>query len=152
MAQIGELFKTLGKDETFIKYVNEIENNKTNSEIIDLAFEDNDFITRIKSIIDDESIIRNKMDIIIGQKRKNLESKKEKDKKAIIPLPSTKDDDKVIVEESPDNIQDDDNDNEYHLKFQPYNNDKTTWLNKYCFVERFDHRMRLVNHDIEMYY
>jgi hypothetical protein len=51
------------------------------------------------------------------------------------------------IEENNDIIEDN-----YLFNFKPINNDKVVWLNKYSFVEQIDHRMRLVNYDIEMYY
>jgi hypothetical protein len=145
MASIGELFKTLGKDQTFNRYCNELENGKTNNEIIELAFQDEELISNLQKIIDDNNIIKNKMEIIVGQKRKTYESKKQNDsKKQCV-------ENKVIKEftTTEECLEDEP---EYELSLKPFDNNKTTWLNKYTFMEKIDHRFRLVNYDIEMFY
>ena len=90
MAAIGELFKYLGKNQKFNTYCNELQNNKKNEEIINLVFQDEELLKEIKNIIDDESVIKNKMEIIIGQKRKALESKKQKEETKTIQIEQTK--------------------------------------------------------------
>jgi hypothetical protein len=203
MASIGELFKTLGKDETFSKYCSQIENGKSNSEIINLAFEDDNLVSILKKIIDDTEIIKTKMEVIIGQKRKVYESKKDKLLKNLeqnsgnvikentmnlskqsgdtmnlskqsgdtmnlskqsgdtmnlskqsgdtMNLSKQSGDKELFSEEHIEENNDIIEDN-YLFNFKPINNDKVVWLNKYSFVEQIDHRMRLVNYDIEMYY
>jgi hypothetical protein len=151
MAEIGQLFKILGKDETFTKYCNEIENGKTNNEIINMAFEDSNLISQLTQIIKDENIIKNKMEVIIGQKRKAFENKKEKsDKKVKIEEKNTKNE---VSEDLEENKESNDEElDDYIFNFTPLNNDKAIWLHKYCFVEQIDHRMRLANYDIEIFY
>jgi len=70
---VGELFKILSKNEIFETYLKEIENNKSNSEIIDMAINNEELINILKNYVEDINIIKNKMDIIIGQKRKSYQ-------------------------------------------------------------------------------
>ena len=146
MANIGELFKFLGKDETFTKYCNEIKNGKTNDEIINIVFDDNDFVSRIKDIVQDETIIKDKMKTIIGQKRKVLETNKNKDENKVEKKEKTE-------ENSESNTQHlEQDEEEFDFKFKPINDFKAVWLSKYSFIEQIDHRMRLTNYDMEIYY
>ena len=150
MAAIGELFKTLGKNEIFTKYCNEMQNGKSNNDIADLAFNDDDLMSILRGIIQDDAIIRNKMETIIGQKRKGLEKKEQEVKKNIITdtviSVNNKDDEKQNSE-----CEDNDEDN-YDFQFKPLFPEKASWLNKYSFVEQIDHRMRLVDRDMELFY
>ena len=162
MAAIGELFKYLGKNQKFSTYCNELQNNKKTEEIINLAFQDEQLLSELKNIINDESIIKNKMEVIIGQKRKSLESKKQKDEKEqkeeikknekVNSKNDEQDDDEQDDEQEDDEQDDDEQEDEYIFKFKPFNEEKVTWLHKYSFVEPVDHLMRLVNYDMELYY
>jgi hypothetical protein len=149
MASIGELFKTLGKDQTFNEYCNELDNGKTNSEIIELAFEDEELMINLRKIIDDNNIIKNKMEIIVGQKRKAYESKKqnESNKQCIETLVN-----KELINTTTDDELEEAEETGYELSLKPFNDSKTIMLNKYTFMEPIDHRFRLVNYDIEMFY
>jgi ABC-type Zn2+ transport system substrate-binding protein/surface adhesin len=162
MAAIGELFKNLGKNEIFANYCNEITNEKTNNEIINLALNDENLMSILKNIINNEEIIKNKMDIIIGQKRKTLEKL---NNKKIIEVKN------IIVEKNKDNEYDehDEHDNNEHdeheneddeieedkfinFKYKPLNIDNVVWLDTNNYLERVSYQVRLVNINFELYY
>jgi hypothetical protein len=87
-------------------------------------------------LVPDIQIIRDKMNIIIGQKRKNM---------------------KVVVNEEKEVNEENEEEEEVtdlfaNMKHKPINKDKVVWLWKTCYTEQIDHRIRLVNGDIEMYY
>ncbi len=157
MAYIGELFKVLGKNEVFSKYCDEMKNGKSNNDVLEMAFNDNDLMTLLKGIIDDEVLIKNKMDTIIGQKRKGLEKKNnpEKPKQEQQTKHNNQSSSKVVNndehEDQDEDGNEDDNDG-FEFKYKPAFPERVIWLDKYCFVEQFDHRMRLVNRDQEMFY
>jgi hypothetical protein len=69
MSQIGQLFKVLGNNSIFLNY---IQPNKTRSEIIDDAIEDEELMSVLTPLVDDVSVIRSKMDIIVGQRMKKM--------------------------------------------------------------------------------
>ena len=77
-ASIGELFKVLGNNEIFFNYCKEIDNNISINEIIDRAIKDTELMLILNNIIEDNDIIKKKMEIIIGQKKKMFEKKNEK--------------------------------------------------------------------------
>jgi len=143
--QIGELFKILGKNEIFANYVKEIENGKTNQEIVDFALNDEALMCSLTMVVSDVEIIKNKMDVIIGQKRKNHEKKianetKEAEKSIVVDTKSLSEEDLVEKEEV------------IEFKHKPINPDNVIWLNNYIYMERVDHLMRLVTTEFEMFY
>jgi len=154
MAQIGELFKFLGKSDIFSKYCNDgFTLNEKNEEIIQKVFDDNELIENIFKIIDDETLIKNKMDTIIGQKRKGLEKKQAKPVEKQQPVIIQKDDDEETEdneEETEDNEEE--KEEEVEFKHKPFNLENVVWLNKYTYLERIGLKMRLVTTDFELYY
>ena len=78
MAAIGELFKTLGKNEIFNELCKKIENGSSNNDIIEDAINNEELMNILKQIIEDVNVIKNKMDVLIGQKRKTFEKLQEK--------------------------------------------------------------------------
>lgn len=144
--QIGELFKILGKNEIFANYVKEIENGKTNQEIVDFALNDESLMCSLTMVVSDVEIIKNKMDVIIGQKRKNHEKKianetKEAEKSIVVDTKSLSEEDLVETEEEV-----------IEFKYKPINPDNVIWLNNYIYMERVDHLMRLVTTEFEIFY
>jgi len=136
---IGELFKTLGKNEIFSNYVMEIDNGKNNKEIIDIALNDEALMCTLTMIVSDIEIIKNKMDIIIGQKRKSYEKKNNETK-----VNETK------VNET--DLNETDLNETIEFKYQPINIENVIWLNSNSYLERVDYKMRLVTTDYEIYY
>jgi hypothetical protein len=138
--KIGDLFKLLSKNEIFTNYIKDIENGKTNQEIVNSALNNEQLMQDLTSIVDDVEVIKNKMDIIIGQKRKNYEKEREKeklkDKEEISEVDQNQHQDSEIIE----------------FKYKPINPEKVIWLNNYSYLEKVDHRMRLVTTEYEMYY
>ena len=152
--QIGELFKILGKNEIFANYAKEVENGKTNQEIIDIAVNDQALMCSLTMVVSDVEVIKNKMDVIIGQKRKNYEKKianEVKEKCIIVDSQSvSKTDDKNNLTE----IETNEIEKEEVIEFKhnPINPDNVIWINKYIYMERVEHLMRLVTTEYEMFY
>ena len=69
MESVGELFKFLGSNVIFQDLCKDSE--KTNQQIIADVFENEELIANLRNIVQDDKIIKSKMDILIGQKRKN---------------------------------------------------------------------------------
>ena len=133
MASIGELFKFLGANESFLSLCQDIQ--KTNQQIIENAFQNEELITSLRNIVQDDNIIKAKMEIIIGQKKKGQPKKQEQSKKQEQIQEDTK-----IVEELVD------------FKYKPINPSKVVYLGNFAYVEPVDYRVRLVTHDYELYY
>jgi transposase-like protein len=132
---VGELFKILSKNEIFETYLKEIENNKSNSEIIDMAVNNEELINILKNYVEDINIIKNKMDIIIGQKRKSYQKILEKNNKI-----------------NDTELNNDNDEEEIIFKYLPINPENVVWLDKYNYIERVNNNMRLVNVNFECYY
>jgi hypothetical protein len=158
--QIGELFKILGKNEIFANYVKEIENGKTNQEIVDFALNDEALMCSLTMVVSDVEIIKNKMDVIIGQKRKNHEKKivnetKEAEKSIVVDtksLSKTDSDEDLVEIEEDEKDEKDEKEEVIEFKHKPINLDNVIWLNNYIYMERVDHLMRLVTTEFEMFY
>jgi hypothetical protein len=134
MASIGELFKVLGNNEVFNSYCQDT--TKTNIEIVNESFDNAELMLILRNIVQDDSIIKSKMDIIIGQKKKNASKPKQQEIVKIV-------DDNNEVEEDLPVIE---------FKFKPLNPENVVYLNDYSYLERVDHRTRLVTLEHEMYY
>jgi hypothetical protein len=136
MASVGELFKFLGSNDVFLDLCKDSE--RTNPQIIEDVFQNEELIAKIRNIVQDDSIIKSKMDILIGQKKKSqnkkLDQKQEQDQ------------DKKQEQEQPENKE------VKEFKYTPINESNVTYLDNFAYIERVDHRMRLVTHDFEMYY
>jgi hypothetical protein len=133
---IGELFKILGKNEIFANYVKEIENNKSIDEIIELALNDDVLMEQLTVVVSDVSVIKNKMEVIIGQKKKSYDKKNNES---------------AILENSvhvPVLITD----KFSRFTYKPINENNIVWLNEDNYLEKIDYKLRLVNIDFELYY
>jgi hypothetical protein len=143
---VGELFKILGNNTIFLNcIINGHKNNKTNQDIIEDAIDCEELMNDLTILVPDIQIICDKMNIIIGQKRKNMkvvvnEEKEEKEVNEEVKV----NEEKEVNEEVIDLFA--------NMKHKPINKDKVVWLWKTCYTEQIDHRIRLVNGDIEMYY
>ena len=139
MASVGELFKFLGSNDVFLDLCKDTE--KTNQQLIEVVFQNEELIAQLRNIIQDDSIIKSKMDILIGQKRKNQNKKQEQK-----PHSANKEQDQKQdqVEEQPEIKKE--------FKHVPINPAKVIYLDNFAYIEQVDHRMRLVTHDYEMYY
>lgn len=148
MASVGELFKFLGSNDVFLDLCKDSE--KTNPQIIADVFQNEELIVKIRNIVQDDSIIKSKMDILIGQKRKNQNKKpdqkqeqnkkQDQDKKQDQKQEQTNNQEQYQLEENKE------------FKYTPINESNVTYLDNFAYIERVEHRMRLVTHDFEMYY
>jgi len=155
--QIGELFKILGKNEVFANYVKEIENGKTNQEIIDIALNDEALMCTLTLVISDVEVIKNKMDVIIGQKRKNHEKKIANEGKSNVvdSLQSSKKNGKESLTKTEDNDESEsDGETEEVIEFisKPINPDNVVVSNNIFYMEKVNHLFRLVTREFEFYY
>ena len=132
MASVGELFKFLGSNNVFLDLCKDTE--KTNQQLIEVVFQNEELIAQLRNIIQDDSLIKSKMDILIGQKRKSQNKKQDQDKKH---------DDTLQLEEQ---------ENKKEFKYVPINPSKVIYLDDFAYIEQVGHRMRLVTRDYEMYY
>lgn len=141
MSNIGELFKVLGNNPVLLGHITDgHNNNQTNSEIIDVAFSDQELMSVFTNIVDSVDTIRSKMDIVIGQKRKGMQ------KKTDSPVTNIT----MVLSEIPN--EDIEVDAFYHMVHKPLNQDNVVWLNHICYLERVGMLIRLINGDIEMFY
>jgi hypothetical protein len=139
MANIGELFKFLGANDAFASLCKEIE--KTNQQIIEDMFLNETVMTELRKIVPDDSIIKNKMDILIGQKRKS-QNKPPKQEQNV----------KEASTEEPTEQQQEQQQEVIEFKYKPIDPSKVIYLDDFAYIELVDHRMRLVTIDYEMYY
>ena len=128
MASIGELFKYLGSNDIFQGFCKESE--KSNQQIIEDVFQNEELIAKLRNIVQDDNIIKSKMDILIGQKRKTQNKKPEQ-------KTNGQTDKQEEVKES---------------KYPAKNKSKVHNLDNFGYIEEVDHRLRLVTDDFEMYY
>lgn len=132
MANIGELCKFLASNEDFSILCQDTE--KSAEQIIENAFQNEEFITKLRNIVQDDNVIKNKMSVIIGQKRKQ-----------------TKKTDKNKSEEKEDTTEVEDENMIVKYKCDPTNLLNVIYLDK-AYIEPVEHRIRLVTTDYEMYY
>lgn len=130
MASVGELFKFLGSNDIFLDLCKD--SGKTNQQIIEDVFQNEELISKVRNILQDDGIIKSKMDILIGQKRKNQNKKQEQ----------------PFVNKS----QQEEVNEVKEFKHLPINPSKVTYLGDFAYMEQVDHRIRLVTPDFEMYY
>lgn len=152
MAAIGELFKTLGKNEVLENYCKEMENGASNNEILEEALNNEELMTLLRNIINDDSVIKNKMDVIIGQKRKAFEKNQQKEL-----YESTQFNQSNNKQHKNEKVEDkiDEEDEDVFIPTvisRPFNEDKAVWLGNWAFIEVVDHRTRMVTTDFECYY
>ena len=139
MASVGELFKFLGSNDIFLDLCKD--SGKTNQQIIEDVFQNEELIGKVRNIIQDDSLIKSKMDILIGQKKKNQNKKPEQK-----PHSANKEQDQKQdqVEEQQETKKE--------FKHVPINPSKVIYLDDFAYIEQVGHRMRLVTRDYEMYY
>ena len=128
MSNIGQLFKTLGNNDTFIGYINP---DKTATQIINDATNDSGLMGELLQIVDDVQLIKTKMEIVIGQRLKNVKKVSETDNNI------------VSISET---------DLFSNFKHKPLNKNNVVFLWPMCYLEHVGSTTRLVNEDIEMYY
>jgi hypothetical protein len=130
MASIGEFFKFLGSNSDFHTLCQDAD--KSVDQIIEDVFQNDGLISSLRTIVQDDSIIRSKMSVVIGQKRKQThpKNKKEDEEEEV-----TKKNDDIVV-----------------FAYNPLNVSNVMYLDKNFYTEKVDHRIRLVTRDYEMYY
>lgn len=138
---VGELFKILGNNAIFLNY---IKIGFTVQDILENALNNVELMDILTQLVSDVSTIRTKMEIIIGQKLKKqkvikTEESKEEEIKVI-----ESEEIKLEIEEIKDPFS--------HMMHKPINPANVVWLWSTCYMERIDHRVRLINRDTEMYY
>jgi hypothetical protein len=131
MSSIGELFKFLGANDFFQSLCQNSE--KTNQQIVESVFQNDEVITTLKTFVQDENIIKSKMDILIGQKRK-------KDLKQDLKQDLKVDPEQTVQEPTRE------------FKYVPMNPASVVYLDNFAFIEQIGNKMRLVTHDFEIYY
>ena len=144
MSNIGELFKNLSKNALFENYVKELEQNKSPKEVVESALKDEILLTELRNIVDDISIIQNKMETIVNQKMKKINIVSKKSEETIL-IPSI-----VVVEPivEPQTKED---------LFSQYISPPISVTNVICenslfYLEQVGHTMRLVTKEYDMYY
>ena len=148
---VGELFKILGNNAIFLNY---IKIGFTVQDILENALNNVELMDILTQPVSDVSIIRTKMEIIIGQKLKKqkvikTEESKEEEIKVIETVENELKEEeseeiKLEIEEIEDPFS--------HMMHKPINPANVVWLWSTCYMERIDHRVRLINRDTEMYY
>ena len=123
MASIGELFAFLGSNQEFHLLCQDT--TKSANQIMDEVFQNEELVSSLRKFVQDDTIIKTKMNVVIGQKRK---SKGEASK----------------VEASKDNI--------IEFIHKPLDVTNVIQLNDYSYMEKVGHQFRLVTTEYEMYY
>ena len=144
MANIGELFKVLGNNEIFNSYCQD--KTKSNVDVLNESINNEEIMNILRNIVNDDNIIKSKMDVIIGQKRKNSNKQKTTNVSTISSRNETEvvstcvEDDKEVEERK------------IEFKFEPINPYNVIYLNDYAYLERVGIQMRLVTVDYEIFY
>jgi len=131
MANIGDLFKFLGSNDVFNTLCQDTE--KTNEQVIESVFQNEELLTSLKIFVQDDAVIKSKLVVLIGQKRKNQNKITNQNKR------QNTDEAK---ESSP----------QVEFKCKPLDISKVVYLNDYAYLEQVDHRIRLVTINDEIYY
>ena len=171
MNNIGNLFKVLGNNEKFNNYLENGKNTgKSNNEIIDDAINDSELMEILYESVSDIKIIMQKMDVMIGQKSKNLSKKVDKNVEIQINKPQKCTNLKKmneltsenIMEDTSENILEDTSENILKKKYcsrikpflEPYNLKNTTWIMEGTFIEKLDNQftLRMVTPRFECFY
>jgi hypothetical protein len=148
MSNIGELFKYMGGNKTFETLCND--SNKSNDQVIESVYQDEELINKIRTFSQDDDVIKSKLVILIGQKRKPQ-------KQIQKPQVQDKTEKQVVNEEQVVNKEqvvneDEAVDEKPVFKYKPFDVSKVVYLNDYAYIEKVDHRMRLVTLEYEIYY
>jgi hypothetical protein len=129
MVNIGDLFKFLGSNDVFNTLCQDTE--KTNEQVIESVFQNEELITNLKKFVQDDAVIKSKMIVLIGQKRKTQNK--------II-------NQNIDVNGAKEPCQ------QVEFKYKPIDTSKVVFLNDYAYLEQVDHRIRLVTINDEIYY
>jgi hypothetical protein len=144
MANVGELFKVLGNNEIFNSYCQD--KTKSNDNVLNESFNNEELMTILRSIVNDDNVIKSKMEVIIGQKRKNANKQKTNNVTTIsstnetVSASTRVEEEKEIEETKP------------KFAFEPINQDNVIYLNDHSYLERVGIQMRLVTVDYELFY
>ena len=144
MANVGELFKVLCNNEIFNSYCQD--KTKSNIDVLNESINNEEIMNVLRNIVNDDNIIKSKMDVIIGQKRKNSNKQKTNNVSTISSRNETEvvstcvEDDKELEERK------------IEFKFEPINPYNVIYLNDYAYLERVGIQMRLVTVDYEIFY
>jgi hypothetical protein len=144
MANIGELFKFLGSNKDFHKLC--LDTEKSTEQIMEDVFQNEELITSLRNIVEDDNIIKNKMNVIIGQKRKQTQTKKNNNTN------DTSKSEKKEQEQQEEEEETEQEDDFIDFKYKPFNKSKVIRLDKFSYMESVGHKRRLVTTDFEMYY
>ncbi len=139
MAAIGELFKNLSKNNIFNEICKKMENGLSNNQVIEEAMNNEELITELKNILDDVNIIKSKMEIIIGQKRKGIEKQKEK----LVQNNNTNNNNNKSDQNSEKEIKMN-NDEFSFFKNKPQNKNNVTWINDKTYIEQNGLNLKMV--------
>lgn len=144
MANVGELFKVLGNNEIFNSYCQD--KTKSNIDVLNESINNEEIMKVLRNIVNDDNIIKSKMDVIIGQKRKNSNKQKTNNVSTI----SSRNETEVVSTDVEDDKELEERKIEF--KFEPINQYNVIYLNDYAYLERVGIQMRLVTVDYEIFY
>jgi hypothetical protein len=141
---IGGLFKELGKNECIQQYISDgIKSKKMTTEIVEQIMNDSTIMVVLKSFVENENTIIEKVKTVVGQQMKKMNTIVEKpflENKAIsISTDLAESDEEPVYEIQP---------------CVPPLSKNPTWLFPGCYMERLenDHRIHLVTSQHECYY
>ena len=146
MANIGELFKVLGNNEIFNSYCQD--KTKSNIDVLNESINNEEIMNILRNIVNDDNIIKSKMDVIIGQKRKNYNKQKTNDVSTISSRNEIENESENENEIKTNHVEE----NKIEFKFEPINPYNVIYLNDYAYLERVGIQMRLVTVDYEILY
>jgi len=135
MANIGDLFKFLGSNDVFNTLCQDTE--KTNEQVIESVFQNEELLTILKNFVQDDAVIKSKLVVLIGQKRKNQNK---------ITNQNTNQNKRQNTDEAKELSP------QVEFKYKPLDISRVVYLNDYAYLEEVDHRIRLVTINDEIYY
>ena len=143
----GELFKELSSNELFKKYLDQEYDENT---ILNNALNDDELMTKLKNILDDNEIIKSKMQIKISQVKKS--------KNKVNQPKNTNESNNKLVNESNNKLVNESNNklvnelNNEDIVFIPYTENGITYLTPTIKMERVGFNMKLTTPDFEVIY
>jgi hypothetical protein len=135
----GELFKELSSNELFKKYLDQEYDENT---ILNNALNDDELMTKLKNILDDNEIIKSKMQIKISQVKKS--------KNKVNQPKNTNESNNKLVNESNNKLVNELNNED--IVFIPYTENGITYLTPTIKMERVGFNMKLTTPDFEVIY